>query len=190
MRAYFHNVKNISRNLLFTNNAECIPYQDVPNLVSEIGTDSPIHEVPQALRQMVWHFGSTAARILTSSQQALFPLKEVGEMSPHRLCLAISVFLVACSLQAQTPIPRPSSPSGSPSVTAVSGESWLLHLGRSFDNTSMGKTGRLGPGPQADGTPVPTPVAATARRVWAHRRKLTPSSIRFAPRPFRSSLRA
>ena len=162
MRAYFHNAKNISRNLLFTNNAECIPYQDVPNLVSEIGTDSPIHEVPQALRQMVWHFGSTAARILTSSQQALFPLKEVGEMSPHRLCLAISVFLVACSLQAQTPIPRPSSPSGSPSVTAVSGESWLLHLGRSFDNTSMGKTGRLGPGPQADGTPVPTPVAAVA----------------------------
>src|SRR3974390_3129850 len=162
MRAYFHNAKNISRNLLFTNNAECIPYQDVPNLVSEIGTDSPIHEVPQALRQMVWHFGSTAARILTSSPQALFPLKEVGEMSPHRLCLAISVFLVACSLQAQTPIPRPSSPSGSPSVTAVSGESWLLHLGRSFDNTSMGKTGRLGPGPQADGTPVPTPVAAVA----------------------------
>jgi mono/diheme cytochrome c family protein len=30
-------------------------------------------------------------------------------------------------------------------VTSVSGESWLAHLGRSFDDTSMGKTGRLGP---------------------------------------------
>ncbi|MFZ1917797.1 MAG: c-type cytochrome [Terriglobales bacterium] len=29
--------------------------------------------------------------------------------------------------------------------TAVSGESWLQHLRRSFDETSMGKTGRLGP---------------------------------------------
>ena len=30
-------------------------------------------------------------------------------------------------------------------VTAVSGESWLAHLNRSFNETSMGKTGRLGP---------------------------------------------
>ena len=30
-------------------------------------------------------------------------------------------------------------------ATAVAGESWLQHLGRSFDETSMGKTGRLGP---------------------------------------------
>ena len=30
-------------------------------------------------------------------------------------------------------------------VTSVSGQSWLAHLGRSFDETSMGKTGRLGP---------------------------------------------
>ena len=30
-------------------------------------------------------------------------------------------------------------------VTAVSGESWLTHLGRPFNETSMGKTGRLGP---------------------------------------------
>jgi mono/diheme cytochrome c family protein len=29
--------------------------------------------------------------------------------------------------------------------TAVAGESWLQHLRRSFDETSMGKTGRLGP---------------------------------------------
>jgi len=30
-------------------------------------------------------------------------------------------------------------------VIAVSGESWLTHLGRPFNETSMGKTGRLGP---------------------------------------------
>jgi mono/diheme cytochrome c family protein len=37
--------------------------------------------------------------------------------------------------------------SGSPptSPTPVAGESWLNHLHRSFDETSMGKTGRLGP---------------------------------------------
>jgi mono/diheme cytochrome c family protein len=32
-------------------------------------------------------------------------------------------------------------------ITAVSGESWLVHLHRTFDETSMGKTGRLG-GPE------------------------------------------
>ncbi len=31
------------------------------------------------------------------------------------------------------------------SVTGVEGTSWLNHLGRSFSNTSMGRTGRLGP---------------------------------------------
>ena len=30
-------------------------------------------------------------------------------------------------------------------VTPVSGESWLVHLNRSFNETSMGKTGHLGP---------------------------------------------
>jgi len=36
-----------------------------------------------------------------------------------------------------------------PNVTAVTGESWLTHLHRSFDETSMGKTGRLGPPPES-----------------------------------------
>ena len=31
------------------------------------------------------------------------------------------------------------------SVTSVEGESWLNHLHRTFEETSMGKTGRLGP---------------------------------------------
>jgi mono/diheme cytochrome c family protein len=35
--------------------------------------------------------------------------------------------------------------SASSGPTAVAGESWLHHLHRSFDETSMGKTGRLGP---------------------------------------------
>jgi mono/diheme cytochrome c family protein len=38
---------------------------------------------------------------------------------------------------------------GQPGPTAVAGESWLSHLHRSFDETSMGKTGRLGPPPAA-----------------------------------------
>jgi hypothetical protein len=40
--------------------------------------------------------------------------------------------------------------------TSVSGQSWLTHLGRSFDETSMGKTGRLGP-------PTATPQAELVR---------------------------
>ena len=34
--------------------------------------------------------------------------------------------------------------------TPLTGESWLTHLGRSFDETSMGKTGRLGPAEVTD----------------------------------------
>src|SRR5690348_8783443 len=34
---------------------------------------------------------------------------------------------------------------GGARISAVKGESWLQHLHRSFDETSMGKTGRLGP---------------------------------------------
>ena len=36
-------------------------------------------------------------------------------------------------------------------VSAVSGESWLAHLNRSFNETSMGKTGHLGPRPPEPG---------------------------------------
>ncbi len=50
-------------------------------------------------------------------------------------------------------IPNPQQkaiPRGDLSVTAVEGESWLIHLNRPFSETSMGKTGRLGP-------PAPVP---------------------------------
>ena len=39
-------------------------------------------------------------------------------------------------------------------VTAVSGESWLVHLNRPFSETSMGKTWRLGPAAPAPGEPA------------------------------------
>ncbi len=38
-----------------------------------------------------------------------------------------------------------------PAVTPVQGESWLNHLHRTFDETSMGKTGRIGPAENATG---------------------------------------
>src|ERR1039457_5526475 len=42
-------------------------------------------------------------------------------------------------------------------VTAVAGESWLTHLNRPFDETSMGKTWRLGP---------PAPTSGEAAPQW------------------------
>ncbi|MGA2904650.1 MAG: c-type cytochrome [Candidatus Korobacteraceae bacterium] len=44
-------------------------------------------------------------------------------------------------------------------VTKVAGESWLMHLNRPFNETSMGKTWRLGP-------PAPVPVPGKADPQW------------------------
>jgi mono/diheme cytochrome c family protein len=57
----------------------------------------------------------------------------------------IAVFLCASSLLGQ------SAGSNDSSVTAVHGESWILHLNRSFSHTSMGKTWDLGPAPPGPG---------------------------------------
>ncbi len=46
-------------------------------------------------------------------------------------------------------------PAQSVKVTAVEGESWLNHLSRSFNETSMGKTGRLGPPPSLTSEDAP-----------------------------------
>src|ERR1017187_2414699 len=52
-------------------------------------------------------------------------------------------------------------------VTNVEGESWINHLARSFNETSMGKTGRLGPSDISPGDDAsgwesqPLPVSAT-----------------------------
>jgi mono/diheme cytochrome c family protein len=64
-----------------------------------------------------------------------------------RLC--VICFALAISSSAQE---RPSD------VTAVEGESWLSHLHRPLQETSMGNTGRLGPGPEALGDPELLPV--------------------------------
>ena len=71
-------------------------------------------------------------------------------MRVRPIYLVMISFLVACTLQAQIPTPRPAALHGDSRVTPVTGESWLIHLHRSFGDTSMGKTGRLGPGPQEE----------------------------------------
>lgn len=54
-----------------------------------------------------------------------------------------------------------------PAISPVEGESWLTHLHRSFDDTSMGKTGRLGPAtPANDGSLLP--IAATQHSEIMH----------------------
>lgn len=61
----------------------------------------------------------------------------------------LAVFIVASSLSGQTVGTRDVS------VTAVEGESWLSHLHRSFNDTSMGKTWELGPPPPLPGEESP-----------------------------------
>lgn len=68
-------------------------------------------------------------------------------------CLVAMGCLSVCSLYASGPT------SAAPAATPVSGESWLNHLHRSFGNTSMCKTGRLGPPPSQAGDNTPYPVA-------------------------------
>jgi mono/diheme cytochrome c family protein len=53
----------------------------------------------------------------------------------------------AASMFGQAAVPKDAA------VTAVTGESWLNHLHRSFDETSMGKTWRLGPADSATDQP-------------------------------------
>jgi mono/diheme cytochrome c family protein len=65
------------------------------------------------------------------------------------LTILVAVILLASSLLGQTG-------TRDISVTAVKGESWLRHLGRSFGETSMGKTWNLGPAPPDPGNePAP-----------------------------------
>ncbi len=70
--------------------------------------------------------------------------------------MAVGVFLAGCWLTAQNL-----------AVTNVQGESWLNHLARNFNETSMGKTGRLGPSETIPGDDSPRwesqplPVLAT-----------------------------
>src|SRR5271167_2674017 len=65
------------------------------------------------------------------------------------LAMAALMLLAGHCVHAQVNGPAASAPKAIENkdvpVTAVVGESWLAHLNRSFNETSMGKTGRLGP---------------------------------------------
>jgi mono/diheme cytochrome c family protein len=61
------------------------------------------------------------------------------------IAAGIAAFLIITNLGIALP-PSSQQPHGKDlRPTAIAGESWLKHLVRSFDETSMGKTGRLGP---------------------------------------------
>lgn len=71
-------------------------------------------------------------------------------MYKSRLYLVAIALLGTGGLWAQVAGPRTSLRSSDVAVTAVSGESWLIHLNRSFNDSSMGRTGRVGPAPGAE----------------------------------------
>ena len=67
------------------------------------------------------------------------------QSGPDRRILALGVLLLGSSLLAQT------SKTGDTPVTAVQGQSWIGHIHKSFNETSMGKTWALGPAPAGTG---------------------------------------
>jgi mono/diheme cytochrome c family protein len=67
-----------------------------------------------------------------------------------RLTIIALVFVLGSSLLGQTAGTRDVS------ITAVEGESWILHLHRPFNETSMGKTWDLGPAPPEPGEMAPS----------------------------------
>lgn len=68
---------------------------------------------------------------------------------PYLKCLLVGFMLGSSLLSAQT------FGTKDVSVTAVKGESWLKHLHRSFNDSSMGKTWDLGPRPPLPGEESP-----------------------------------
>ncbi len=69
---------------------------------------------------------------------------------PHALRIFLLVFALATSLPGHAAGPNDR-------VTGVAGESWLNHLHRTLEDTSMGKTGRLG---------LPTSVSSEESPSW------------------------
>jgi mono/diheme cytochrome c family protein len=63
-----------------------------------------------------------------------------------KILIKICVFLFPGMLCSALMFAQANGPAGRDgAITAVTGESWLHHLNRSFDETSMGKTSQLGP---------------------------------------------
>ena len=73
-------------------------------------------------------------------------------MRKHLWLLAVTLCTALTALPMELSAATTQSSAGDVSVTPTRGESWLNHLNRSFGDTSMGKTGRLGPPPAADGS--------------------------------------
>jgi mono/diheme cytochrome c family protein len=93
----------------------------------------------------------------------------------------IAVFLVVCWVVTTRVLAFATDPPATPikstandvTVTAVTGESWLNHLHRDFGETSMGKTGRLGPADTVQddaalGTAEGSSASGATRRVTLH----------------------
>lgn len=74
-------------------------------------------------------------------------------MSKRPAHLVVVTFLLSCGLWAQ--VAKPSARNNDLAVTPVTGESWLIHLNGSFNDSSMGRTGRVGPAPVAGETTGP-----------------------------------
>ena len=74
-------------------------------------------------------------------------LKIVGRAATLVLLANMAAALPQPSTEPRQSVVSRSQPerNRNPQLTAVTGPSWLQHLGRPFDETSMGKTGRLGP---------------------------------------------
>ncbi len=70
--------------------------------------------------------------------------------------LIATTCLVICNQQARANVPQDTR-SDDRQPTPVGGESWLNHLRRSYGDTSMGKTGRLGPPAPEPGAHMPPP---------------------------------
>jgi mono/diheme cytochrome c family protein len=93
--------------------------------------------------------------------------------------LTVATLMLLAGRHAYTQVTHPGSEikmaivSADTPVTAVSGESWLTHLNRSFNETSMGKTGRLGPAAPAPGEATPPwqpelPALAASQTLTMH----------------------
>jgi len=76
------------------------------------------------------------------ARRQILPNRSVGRVVARGCAGLCAIAMLAASLAGQTATPKTA-------VTEVVGESWIEHLHRDFGDTSMGKTGRLGPAPMS-----------------------------------------
>lgn len=75
-------------------------------------------------------------------------------MTRRARAIAVTISLLMCGLPLYAGSRQTGIDSSSERISPVTGESWLNHLHRPFGDTSMGKTGRLGP-PASEGASTP-----------------------------------